>query len=222
MNASWNELIFNWHPILMTSGFILAFIWAALSFRIFQFGKPTNKILHSLLHTGAIVCFSVGLYAVFEGNNNTEKNTSHTYYPNLYSIHSWMGISAIGLYCLNYLLAGLTFYGGVFGDRGKAYFIHHHMTLGIILVVMVGIVAESGLSDLSTPLCAQSYTVTTPDYNPIEHFKDLSSGCKTANTAGIFILLTIILTVYALVDMRPQSTASSQSQPDNELQRLLL
>ena len=211
----------------MTSGFIMAFIWAALSFRIFQFGKPLNKILHALFHTGAIVCFSIGLYAVFSGNNNLDKNSSHSYYPNLYSIHSWMGIGLIALYCSNYILGIMVFFWNVFGDRGKAFFLDHHISLGIILVVMAGIVAESGLADLSTPLC--SYPVTSPDINPIEHFKDLSSGCKTANTAGLFILLTVICTLYAIIDIRsPTATqssiidTSSGAQRTDELKRLLI
>lgn len=224
----WKELIFNWHPILMTSGFIMAFIWAALSFRIFKFGKPTNKLLHIFFHSGAVICFSVGLYAVFTGNNNIDKNSSHTFYPNLYSIHSWIGIGLISLYCLNFILSILIFVWNIFGDRGKSLFFEYHISMGIILIVISGIVSLSGLADLSTPFC--SYTVTAPDTNPIEHFKDLSRGCKTANTAGLFIVLTIIFALYAIVDIRMPSTVTtttntatnSGSYGTEELHKLLI
>ena len=71
---NWEELIFNWHPILMVAGFVLSFIFALSSFRLLPFGSFINKLVHSTFHVAAIVCFSTGLYAVFTGNNFTNKN----------------------------------------------------------------------------------------------------------------------------------------------------
>ena len=198
-------MIFNWHPILMSSGMVLSFTWAVLSFRTLPFGKPINKVIHTLFHTATVICFSVGLYAVFTGNNDPNKNDSESgYYPNLASLHSWIGIGTISLYCLNYLMGLVYFLFGVLSDESKRSFKPFHIALGWILLLMIGLAAETGIMELSAESFQCGYDLTAPDTNPAQFYTSLTMGCRLANAAGLAILLTLVCIVYSLIDLTPE------------------
>ena len=61
----------------------------------------TIKLVHTLYHIMAIPCIAVGMIAVFDFHNNKKP----TPIPNLYSLHSWMGLITVGLYGLQVLPA---------------------------------------------------------------------------------------------------------------------
>lgn len=61
----------------------------------------TIKLVHTLYHIMAIPCIAVGLIAVFDFHSNKKP----TPIPNLYSLHSWMGLVTVGLYGLQVLPA---------------------------------------------------------------------------------------------------------------------
>jgi hypothetical protein len=79
----------------MVAGFVLAYTEAILAYRTFPLGKPMNKVLHALWQTAAIACVSVGVAAAFRSHNTTEAGG---YTANLYSLHSWLGISTLVLF----------------------------------------------------------------------------------------------------------------------------
>ena len=61
-----------------------------LSFKMLQVcSSRVVQYLHATINLTALIFIIVGLYAVFEDNDNT-----------LYSIHSWAGFSVVILYCL--------------------------------------------------------------------------------------------------------------------------
>ncbi|KAF3850413.1 hypothetical protein F7725_012185 [Dissostichus mawsoni] len=72
-----SALQFNWHPVLMN--------------------KLPWKLLHAGLMLLALIFSIVGLCAVFDFHN---KNKT----PNLYSLHSWIGIAATALFALQAVL----------------------------------------------------------------------------------------------------------------------
>jgi hypothetical protein len=47
--------VFNWHPILMVAGMVVASTEAMLAFRSLPFGKPVNKAIHLALQTASII-----------------------------------------------------------------------------------------------------------------------------------------------------------------------
>lgn len=95
---------FNWHPVLMTTGLVVLYGYGAVLYRVpltWGQNKLPWKLLHASLMLLALILSVVGLCAVFDFHN--AKNT-----PNLYSLHSWIGISAVALFALQWV-------GGVAG-----------------------------------------------------------------------------------------------------------
>ncbi|XP_067084067.1 lysosomal membrane ascorbate-dependent ferrireductase CYB561A3 isoform X1 [Osmerus mordax] len=109
-NAHWrggfawdgSALQFNWHPVLMVTGLVVLYGNGAVLYRVpLTWGE--NKLPWKLLHAGvmllALVLSVLGLCAVF-GNHN------HNHIPNLYSLHSWVGICTTALFTTQWV-AGL-------------------------------------------------------------------------------------------------------------------
>lgn len=67
-----------------------------LVYRLFRCcNKLTAKILHTFLNLMAVPCIVVATIAVFDSHNLRDPPI-----PNLYSLHSWLGLVTIGLFAL--------------------------------------------------------------------------------------------------------------------------
>ncbi|NXW71881.1 CYAC3 protein, partial [Hirundo rustica] len=85
---------FNWHPVLMVTGLVVLYGAAALVYRIpntWSGPKLPWKLLHGGLALGAFVLTVLGLAAVFCFHNSQGT-------PNMYSLHSWMGLATVLLF----------------------------------------------------------------------------------------------------------------------------
>lgn len=94
---------FNWHPVLMVTGLVVVYGYGAVLYRIpatWSQNKSTWKLLHASFMLLAFVLSVIGLCAVFDFHNARK-------IPNLYSIHSWIGIAAVALFAVQWV-AGLT------------------------------------------------------------------------------------------------------------------
>ncbi|KAM9360586.1 lysosomal membrane ascorbate-dependent ferrireductase CYB561A3 isoform 2-T2 [Symphorus nematophorus] len=107
-NAQWrggfawdgSPLQFNWHPVLMVTGLIVLYGNGAVVYRIpltWGQNKLPWKLLHGTLMLLALVLSIVGLCAVFDYHN-----AKHI--PNLYSLHSWIGIVATALFAIQWVM----------------------------------------------------------------------------------------------------------------------
>lgn len=95
-----STLQFNWHPVLMVTGLVVLYGIGAVVYRIpltWGQNKLPWKLLHAALMFVALILSIVGLCAVFEFHN--AKNT-----PNLYSLHSWIGIAATALFAIQWVV----------------------------------------------------------------------------------------------------------------------
>lgn len=60
-----------------------------------------NKLLHTILHILAIPCIVIGFIAVLDSHNlRKDKDGNPAPIPNFYSLHSWIGLTAMGLFVL--------------------------------------------------------------------------------------------------------------------------
>lgn len=215
---NWHLRVFNWHPVLMISGMILCLICSLLSYRIFQLPKTGQKIIHFLLHSGAVVCVITGLAAVVTSHNYTDHNKNGTYTANLYSMHSLIGITALVLYFSNYIIGLVSFLMPCTTIDLKKAIMPNHIFLGVCTLIVGFCAVESGLTELTTKLgCI--YTVTSADWNPAENYHELTDGCKLANGIGIMVLLAVVLCAYALLG--PGKSVFAQGAAEDSIQSKL-
>ncbi|KAM9805170.1 plasma membrane ascorbate-dependent reductase CYBRD1 [Neosynchiropus ocellatus] len=96
---------FNWHPVLMVIGFVFLQGTAIIVYRLpwtWQYSKQVMKFVHAGLNMLAFILVVVSLVAVFDFHNVAQ-------IPNMYSLHSWVGLIAVILYSLQ-LVLGICFY----------------------------------------------------------------------------------------------------------------
>ncbi|XP_029461631.1 cytochrome b reductase 1-like isoform X1 [Rhinatrema bivittatum] len=96
---------FNVHPFLIVSGFVVLQGLAIVVYRLpwtWNYSKFLMKCIHAGLHIIVLALATVSLVAVFDFHNS--KNI-----PNMYSMHSWVGLTAVILYGLQ-ILFGLLVY----------------------------------------------------------------------------------------------------------------
>ncbi|EHB10287.1 Cytochrome b reductase 1 [Heterocephalus glaber] len=93
-------LQFNWHLVLMVTGFVFIQGLAIIVYRLpwtWKCSKLLMKSIHAGLNAVAAILSIISLVAVFE--NRRARNL-----PNLYSLHSWVGLIAVILYVLQLVL----------------------------------------------------------------------------------------------------------------------
>ncbi|NXP22606.1 CYAC3 protein, partial [Scytalopus superciliaris] len=178
---------FNWHPVLMVTGMVVLYGAAALVYRIpstWSGPKLPWKLLHAALALGGFVLTVLGLAAVFRFHD------SHGT-PNMYSLHSWMGLATVLLFSCQDL-------GGSGWDFGwilecpavppcRAWFPPHPSLLG-----------RGGFRErLGTPTTFPAILLPARK-NGTTEYKLLPAEAVFANTLGMLILLFGVLVLGAL------------------------
>ncbi|NXN99922.1 CYBR1 reductase, partial [Rhinopomastus cyanomelas] len=96
---------FNWHPVLVITGFVFIQGIALIVYRLpwtWKCSKLLMKFIHAGLNTIAMILAIVSMVAVFEFHN--ARNI-----PNMYSLHSWIGLTAVIFYSLQLVLGFAVF-----------------------------------------------------------------------------------------------------------------
>lgn len=123
------NLIFNIHPVLMLIGFIILGGEAIMSYKSFPLEKQVKKVIHLVLHAIALILGIIGIYTAFKNHN--ESNI-----PNMYSLHSWIGIGVITLYGIQWVYGFVVFFypGGSSEIRRDS--LPWHVLLGMFIYAM--------------------------------------------------------------------------------------
>ncbi|XP_059292744.1 transmembrane ascorbate ferrireductase 1 [Lycium ferocissimum] len=123
------NLIFNIHPVLMLIGFVILGGEAIMSYKSFPLEKQVKKIIHLVLHAIALALGIIGIYTAFKNHN--ESNI-----PNMYSLHSWIGIGVISLYGIQWVYGFVVFFypGGSAEIRRDS--LPWHVLFGMFVYVM--------------------------------------------------------------------------------------
>ncbi|XP_019314992.1 plasma membrane ascorbate-dependent reductase CYBRD1 [Panthera pardus] len=179
-------LEFNWHPVLVVTGFVFIQGIAIIVYRLpwtWKCSKLLMKSIHAGLHAVAAILAIISLVAVFDFHN--AKNI-----PNMYSLHSWVGLTVVILYILQLLL-------GVF------IFLLPWAPLSLRALVMP-IHVYSGLLIFGTVIAAVLMGVTEKLF-----FALTSSGYSTSPPEGVFtntlgLLIVVFGALIFWIVTRPQ------------------
>ncbi|XP_032768914.1 cytochrome b561 [Rattus rattus] len=189
-----SSLQFNVHPLCMVMGMIFLQGDALLVYRVFRKeAKRTTKILHGLLHVFAFIIALVGLVAVFDYHKKKG-------YADLYSLHSWCGISVFVLYFVQWLV-GFSFFlfpGASFSLRSR-YRPQHTFFGATIFLLSVG-TALLGLKEALLFKLGSKYSTFEPEG-------------VLANVLGLLLICfgVVVLYILAQADWKRPTQAEEQA-----------
>lgn len=173
------QRIFNLHPVFMFVGFIFIASQGILSYKIVPAKKERQKLVHLALLGLAIILGAIGIYAVFKYHN--ESNIK-----NMYSLHSWLGISAISLFGLQWVVGFIAFlYPGASKNR-RGNLVPWHALFGLFLYAMAIATAETGFLEKLT-------------FEMVQGLDQFSSEAMLVNSTAIIVLIFAMLVVLSTI-----------------------
>jgi hypothetical protein len=104
------------------------------------------KLLHTVFHALAIACIAIGFLTVWDYHE-----LSSPPIPHFYSLHSWLGLTTMGLFAIQFVVGFFSFLillcceGATAACR--AALVPTHATFGIITFVMACATAVCGLTE---------------------------------------------------------------------------
>ncbi|XP_032831379.2 transmembrane ascorbate-dependent reductase CYB561-like isoform X2 [Petromyzon marinus] len=135
------DLLFNVHPLCMVIGMVFLYGEAILIFRIFRNEvKKSVKIIHGIVHVGALIAAIIGLVAVFDFHQTKG-------FPHLYSLHSWCGLGVVILYFVQWLLGFGFFLFPRAAPESRSAYRSIHTFFGLALFVLSVATATMGLTE---------------------------------------------------------------------------
>ncbi|CAB3363514.1 Hypothetical predicted protein [Cloeon dipterum] len=127
-------LEFNWHPVLMSLGMIFIYANGIMTFRYMRYHRKRQlKLVHACCHVATFLLTVVGLCAVFDSHN-----LANPPIPNLYTLHSWVGLTAVILFCCQFVVgfASFLFPGAKQSLRAALMPVHRYFgMLGFLLAI---------------------------------------------------------------------------------------
>ncbi|CAM0910647.1 unnamed protein product [Alopecurus aequalis] len=177
--------IFNIHPPLMLIGFIVIGGEAILAYRTFPsaVSRDARKKVHLALHAVALALGYIGLYAVF-------KYHAEASIPNLYSLHSWLGIATVALYTVQWLAGFLTFFFPGAAPETRRSTVPWHAVLGLLVFALA--VGTTHLGFLEKLTFLQAMPLRLAKYG---------AEALLVNFTAIVVLLLGVAVVLATVDV---------------------
>ncbi|XP_076045234.1 plasma membrane ascorbate-dependent reductase CYBRD1-like isoform X2 [Oratosquilla oratoria] len=138
---------FNFHPVLMITGFIFFMGHSLIVYRQYRCcSKSATKVLHTILHMLAVPCIVVATIAVFDSHN-----LANPPIPNLYSLHSWLGLVTIGLFALQFVVGFFSFWFLICCEQSTSSFraalLPIHSSFGIVIFMLAIATAVTGYTE---------------------------------------------------------------------------
>ena len=185
---SWRSnpgLEFNWHPLLMTIGFVFLYANGMLIYRTRRNQRKRQlKLFHGGIMLSVVTLVVIALTAVFDSHN-----LNSTPIPNMYSLHSWVGLTSVILFCCQWLAGFLSFlYPGIQPSLRTSY-MPIHVYFGI--AGFAGVIASCLLG-----LNEKAMFVLSTEYSK------LGSEAVLINVIGLLLILFGGLTVYLVSQER--------------------
>lgn len=207
--VSWKEgeskLVFNWHPVMMVTSYAVMNA-GALVFRLsgtstYQASiglAPTTrgkaKVAHASMWSLSFIFGIVGILAVFKSHNDRISG----YIANLYSLHSWVGMTVVTLYTLQFLFGVFVFGGLLRGSRLRnPMMMELHKFTGTYIHILATATILMGIQE-KDGFVGCAYPVDSADLMPILNYGKIPYACKISHGLGFVILFMGIFTTFGL------------------------
>ncbi|KAI5753769.1 hypothetical protein M8J77_003205 [Diaphorina citri] len=173
-------LEFNWHPLLMTIGLVYLGGNVNLIYRSLRnYGKKGLKLSHACLHGVILILVLFGLVAAFDSHNFAVPPK-----PNLYTLHSWIGLLTVILYCSQYVVGFISFmYPGI-ADALRGVLMPYHVFCGVSIFIMSSCAVLTGLLEKAIFTLSKDYASSGEGF--------------LMNFIGLLVILYTILIGYLL------------------------
>ncbi|XP_012671334.1 lysosomal membrane ascorbate-dependent ferrireductase CYB561A3 [Clupea harengus] len=178
---------FNWHPVFMVTGLVVLYGNAAVLYRVpLTWGQ--NKTPWKLVHAGtlllALILSVLGLCAVFDFHN--AQNT-----PNVYSLHSWIGICTVALFTSQWVVGFAAFLLPWSPVELRKLIKPTHVWMGAIILVLSIISCISGINE-------KLFFSLKGNVNGTQPYAKLPSEALFANSLGVLIVVFGLVVLYIL------------------------
>lgn len=161
---------------------MIFYFLAILIYRGFRFGRKKNlKITHATIHGLAFLFAIFGLVAVFDSHNYAVPPI-----PNLYSLHSWIGLLAVILFGLQYAVGFFCYLFPMVKEPIKIFYMPIHVFFGLLGYVMALAAALLGLSEKA--------------FFVMHDYAQLPSQALLVNFIGILLALFGSLVMYLVTE----------------------
>jgi len=187
---------FNWHPFLMGLGLVFLYSQAILIYRTGRnIPKMKLKVLHASIHLLAFIFSVIGLKAVFDSHNLADKPI-----PNLYTLHSWIGLITVIIFSVQFLTGFISFlYPGLSSSLRKA-LLPVHVIFGTTTFVMGLVSAMTGLTEKAIWTMGAQY-------------QDFIPEAFVFNFIGMILVFYGLLVLYLVSDV----TYKRSALPEDEM-----
>ncbi|XP_037723344.1 cytochrome b reductase 1 isoform X1 [Drosophila subpulchrella] len=199
-------LEFNWHPLFMTIGFIYLYGNSILIYRGFRTTrKKTLKLTHAGIHIAAFILTVIALKTVFDSHNLASPPI-----PNMYSLHSWLGLSAVIIFSLQYVAGFVAFLAPGLRENYRIAMMPLHIYFGLFGFVLAIASALMGITEKAI------FAIKNPAYST------LPPAGVLANVIGVLYVVFGALVVYLATEPAykrkpiPEDTALLNSSSANE------
>ncbi|CAI5742570.1 unnamed protein product [Peronospora destructor] len=188
---SWNHgdgRVFNWHPLLMSFGFVFCSMQAALAYISLPYSHTIKKRIHLSLHALGFLSAVLGGVAVFRFHN--EHKTT-----NLYSLHSWLGLGVLSIFTATWLGSFVVFFYPGAPKSARAAFAPYHIGIGLAIVGMVVATVEAGILE---KLTFNGSCNMNGELNGEVVKGYMAPDCVTGNIIGLLVALAFVALVVTI------------------------
>jgi cytochrome b-561 len=100
------------------------------------------KIVHAIIQVAVLIFASIALKAVFDSHNKASKPI-----PNMYSIHSWIGLTAVILFGMQWVCGFVSYLFPKLSDALRSAYMPHHRFWGVAIFVLCCTAALMGITE---------------------------------------------------------------------------
>ncbi|CAH1790433.1 unnamed protein product [Owenia fusiformis] len=195
---------FNYHPLFMIIGLVFLYGDAILVYRVFRNERKMYvKILHGVVQAFALLFAAVGLKAVFDSHNLAEKPI-----PNMYSLHSWLGLTTVILFGLQWVFGFVSFLWPKVALSMRTIYKPIHVYFGLAIFVMAIATSLMGITEKAF------FSVGSPSYKGVP-YSALPAEGVIINILGMVLVALGLVVGYIITnpDYERQPTPEEEHIP---------